>query len=239
MPELPEVETVVRTFRPRAVGLRIAGFGAHWARTVSPAAGQIAAATAGLRVADVTRRGKYIVMHLAKGDGAAPFRWMLVHLKMSGRLDWDESSDGPGARRRRPPPPADTGHVRAWWDFETGERLLFRDARKFGRVHLTDDLSRSLAPLGIEPLSPEFTVDALSRLLRGRRRQLKPLLLDQTAIAGLGNIYTDEALYEARLHPLVSSDRLRPAQVAALHSAIREVLERGIASNGASIDPPG
>jgi formamidopyrimidine-DNA glycosylase len=218
MPELPEVETIVRTLRPRLAGRRIADFASTWPRNVLPNEGVVRGRTIGRTICGVTRRGKFIILQL--DDGTA----VLVHLRMSGRLAWDdETQDRPN-------------HVRAWWRLDDGRRLLFCDARKFGRITFAHDFEAATAGLGPEPLERSFTVGRLAALLRARRRQLKPLLLDQTVIAGLGNIYTDEALFRARLHPLVSAHRLKSDQITRLHAAIRQVLRDAIRRHGTSID---
>lgn len=227
MPELPEVETVVRTTRPRLIGRRIVAFESNWPRQVSPSAAEVRRRLLGRSICDVARRGKWIVWRL---DDAS---WLLIHLRMSGRLEW--------RRRNRGSPDAASAmgeprHVRASWAFDDGGRLVFDDARKFGRIVQTDDLAAATRDLGVEPLEPSFTPGVLGSLLRRRRRRLKPLLLDQSVVAGLGNIYADEALFAAGVHPMSPSDRLTDAQVRALHAAIRSVLRRGIHHNGATID---
>lgn len=149
---------------------------------------------------------------------------LLVHLRMSGRFEW---ADEVAARPR---------HVRARWDLDDGSRLLFCDARKFGRIVHTREPDEVLGTLGPEPLARGFTVEKLEELLRGRQRQLKPLLLDQTVIAGLGNIYSDEVLFHAGLHPLTPASVLSTTEVARLHAAIRGVLRVAIRNHGTSID---
>ncbi len=218
MPELPEVETIVRNCRPRLVGRRITAFAAQVPKQVAPSVARVRQALRGRTVTGVARRAKYIVLHLDGGDA------LLVHLRMSGRLEW-------AADHAKPP-----RHVRASWNLDDGSRLLFCDARKFGRIVYTRDLAAVTADLGPEPLAPEFTAAALGRLLRGRRRQLKPLLLDQRIIGGLGNIYTDEALFRAGLHPQTLSHRLSTIQVRRLHTAIRSVLRLAIRNHGTTID---
>lgn len=219
MPELPEVESIVRRVRRRLVGHRIVGFDASWARQVLPSVNHVRRATWNRTVMALTRRGKYVVMDLDDGGLLA------IHLRMSGRLEWRE-------RTGQPPLP----HTRAVWRFEDGSALVFCDARKFGRIESLPDAEHLGARLGIEPRGRGFTVERLAAALRGRRRRLKPLLLDQTTVAGLGNIYTDEALHRAGLHPLLASDFLTDRQLVRLHAAIREVLDEGIRRNGASID---
>ncbi len=218
MPELPEVETIVRNCRPRLKGRRIRAFRSSWPKSCVPAAARVRNALTGRTITRLTRRGKFIVFHLDDGG------YLLVHLRMSGRFEW--------AADHQPAP----DHVRAAWDLDDGQRLLFCDARKFGRIIYTDDFAAATAGLGPEPLARSFTPRVFGDLLRRRRRQLKPLLLDQSVIAGLGNIYTDEALFRAGLHPLTRSDALTPDQVRKLHQAIRRVLRLAIDSHGTSLD---
>lgn len=218
MPELPEVETIVRQCRPRLVGRRIAAFSSAWPKGCRPSVAHVRRNIVGRLVHAVSRRGKFIVLELEDGGH------LLIHLRMSGRFEW---LDGGNGRPR---------HVRAAWGLDDGNRLLFCDARKFGRVTYTRDLAGATADLGPEPLERCFTAARLGQLLRHRRRQLKPLLLDQTVIAGLGNIYTDEALFRAGLHPLTRSDTLRPAQIRRLHQAIRSVLRLAIRNHGTTLD---
>jgi formamidopyrimidine-DNA glycosylase len=218
VPELPEVETIVRRFRPLLEGRRITGFDTRWKKQLSPSLAAVRAGCVGRRIVRLARRGKFIVFQLD------PPGWLLVHLRMSGRFEW-------GANRECEP-----GHLRAIWTFEDSERLLFCDSRKFGRIIYAPDLATATGELGVEPLSRAFTVAKLAALLRRHRRRLKPLLLDQRVIAGLGNIYTDEALFRAGLHPLTASDTLRPPQIAALHAAIRAVLREAIRYQGTTFD---
>jgi formamidopyrimidine-DNA glycosylase len=218
MPELPEVETIVRTYRPRLAGRRITAFASAWAKNCVPSAAQVRREIVGRTIRHLTRRAKFIVFHLDDGGH------LLVHLRMSGRLGWSAEHDGIPT------------HVRAHWDLDDGNRLLYCDARKFGRIRFTRDLPAATAGLGPEPLERGFTAAVLERLLRQRRRQLKPLLLDQSVLAGLGNIYTDEALFHAGLHPAQRSDRLTAAQVVALHGAIRHILRLAIRHHGTSLD---
>lgn len=218
MPELPEVETVVRSLRPRLCGRRIVAFSSSWPRQVLPSLAAVRRAAVGRTIERVERRGKYIVLAL---DDASALLW---HLKMSGRFEWD-SGCVPGS-----------AHVRARLALSDGERLLFCDARKFGRISLVADAAAALAHLGPEPLDRGFTARRLGRLLAGRRRALKALLLDQGFVAGLGNIYSDETLHRARLHPLRRADALSTTEVRRLHRAMRAVLRQGIALCGTSLD---
>ncbi len=218
MPELPEVETIVRTYRPRLEGRIIRAFESSWPRRVAPSVAVVRRRTVGRRITRLHRRAKYIVFDLEAGGH------LLVHLRMSGRFEW--AADNPDADR----------HTRAIWTLDGDDALWFVDARKFGRIEWTADLAAATAHLGIEPLSRGFTVARLTSLLRGRARQLKPLLLDQSLIAGLGNIYVDESLFRSGLHPLRSADSLNADERAALHEAIRHVLRKAIRRHGTSID---
>lgn len=218
MPELPEVETMVRLFKPRVEGRVIARFDSSWKKQVTPGYTLVAEALAGQEVMQLTRRAKYIVWHLSGGAH------LLVHLRMSGRFEW--ASDHQDK----------LDHVRAIWEFSDGERLLFCDARKFGRIVYAEDFAAATADLGIEPLDRGFTPARLGQLVSKRKRLLKPLLLDQSVIAGLGNIYVDESLFRSGLHPQMTSDQLTKKDIDSLHEAIRYVLKRAIRNNGSSID---
>jgi formamidopyrimidine-DNA glycosylase len=225
MPELPEVETIARGLReggtPRGgavIGRRIARVTVNWARHIAtPAPRALKQALPGQAIQAVTRRGKYLVFHLTRGA-------LLIHLKMSGDL----VLAAPGAPR--------DPYARTIFHFDDGSELRFSDTRKFGKVFYVKQPEDVTGPLGPEPLDPAFTAARLGRMLAGRRRLLKPLLLDQTFVAGLGNIYTDEALHLAGLHPLRRSDSLAPDEVRALWRGIRRALQTGLRHNGASID---
>jgi formamidopyrimidine-DNA glycosylase len=219
MPELPEVETIARDLKSAGiVGKTLSGAHVYWTRTIAePSVPVFCRLIEKKQVVAVGRRGKYLVMNLAGG-------WhLLMHLRMSGRLHWVVSE----AERLH--------HEHVVLVFEDGSELRFHDTRKFGRIYLTKDAERLLGRLGPEPLDPGFTPRALFERLRGRRRLMKPLLLDQRFIAGLGNIYTDEALWEARIHPRRLSDSLSPQESKALHTAIRMVLRRGLKNLGTSL----
>ncbi len=223
MPELPEVETTVRLLRPHLEGRAIQGAQVRWVRTLgglSPR--RFTRTVCGTRIVRLGRRAKQIVMDLTRGG--TPAGALLVHLRMTGRL-YVEAEDHPAAK-----------HVRVALDLDDGRVLTFHDVRKFGRFVHVADAAAALAHLGPEPLDPTFTPEVLDRLLGSRRRRLKPLLLDQAFLAGLGNIYVDEALHEARLHPLRRADTVRRPGVAALHAAIQRVLAAAIERQGASFD---
>lgn len=231
MPELPEVETIVRALRsggredqPSILGRRLAGGLVLWPRTlVEPGAEEFNSRLAGQRVEEIYRRGKFICMRLTRAS-------LLIHLRMSGDLRVEPLYASGGGIN-----PLQT-HDRLALIFDDGLRLVFNDTRKFGRVWLVPDPQSVLGDLGPEPLDPAFNADEFTRRLQARSRQLKPLLLDQTFLAGMGNIYADEALHEARLHPLTLSNRLSDENCLQLWHAIRNVLTEGIRRNGASID---
>ena len=223
MPELPEVETVARLLRPRLVGRRLGAAEVGWRRTLGGLApGAFATAIEGARVRSVERRAKWILLELSRARAAAGF--LCVHLRMTGRLEVarDTEPAGPWERLRIA--------------LDGGGVLRFVDPRKFGRVRFTRRPAEVLGQLGPEPLGPEFTPAWLAAGLHARRRLLKPLLLDQTFLAGLGNIYVDESLHRAGLHPLARSERVTPDGAARLQGAIRAVLAEAIERDGSSFD---
>ncbi len=218
MPELPEVETLVRELRPVLTERRITGVDIRWARTVAePDPETFARRLWGRRILEVRRRGKWLLLGLEGGD------WLLLHLRMSGRLSV-----------RQADAPADP-YLRLAFCLDDGRRLEFSDPRKFGRAVLTLFPEARLRGLGPEPLDPSLTPQRLAAMLQGRRTRLKPLLMDQRFLAGLGNIYADEVLWEAGLHPLRRADTLTPEEIVGLHRALRSVLERAIASGGTTL----
>ncbi len=218
MPELPEVETIARALKSELVGRTILSADLRWARTLAtPSPAQFKKQIVGQEILDVSRRAKYIVIRLKTYN-------LLVHLRMSGDLVIRAGKIKPEK------------HDRLLLHLSDHNHLAFNDTRKFGRVWLTDQPEKILGKLGPEPLEKNFTAQWLFENLHKRKRQLKPLLLDQTFLAGLGNIYTDECLHIAQLHPLAASNTVTQKQAAALHKAIRAVLKEGIRRNGASID---
>ncbi len=220
MPELPEVETTVRDLRPQLVGHTIVGATVHWARSIaSPRARQFTTALPGYTIEDITRRGKYLWFHLRQG---AAEKCLFVHLRMTGGFRID-AHDAPREK-----------HMHVLIRLDDGRELRFRDPRKFGRMWLVDEQTSVVGKLGPEPM--EIGEKEFIARLEGRRGQLKPLLLDQTFLAGLGNIYVDESLWYARLHPLRRAESLTRAERARLYHAIQRVLTRAIAVGGTSID---
>jgi formamidopyrimidine-DNA glycosylase len=224
MPELPEVETIRRQLAPRLEGRtveRAEVLDARWSEPAAPA--ELADAVQGRQILSVGRRGKYFDVEL---EGEAH---LVMHLRMTGNLLLVPA----GADGEQP-------YVRVRFGLDDGSTVLFADPRRFGTglVLLGDDARDEYfsARLGVEPLSPDFTPEALRALAKGRRSPVKAFLLSQERIAGVGNIYADEALFRARIHPLRPVGTLRRAQVEALHEAVVESLEAGIDARGASID---
>jgi len=220
VPELPEVETVVRLIRGPVEGRRIVGATVHWRRTVG--ARDFEARVSGARIARVWRRAKYIVIDLERRS--KPAGAIVGHLRMTGRLHVEARGVDPGPYKK------------VELALDDGRVLHFVDVRKFGRFEYVEDAERELADIGPEPLSDAFTPDWFHAALRAKRRVLKPLLLDQTFLAGLGNIYVDESLHRSGLHPLAKSDRVKPDAAARLRDEIRAVLSEAIEREGSSFD---
>jgi formamidopyrimidine-DNA glycosylase len=225
VPELPEVETVCRTLDPIVTGRRFATFELLWPRTLShPDPGEFLQRIAGQTITSVRRRAKLIVVTLATGGV------ITVHLRMTGELLFRNAGFDTGENEKTP-------YLRAAFLFEEGSELLFYDIRKFGRIaYLTTTQYSELEDnLGIEPLNHSFTPEWLAHNLSRRKRQLKPLLLDQTFIAGLGNIYVDESLFLAGLHPLTRSDAVTSDQAEKLHAAIVDTLSGAVERRGTTL----
>ncbi len=223
MPELPEVETIVRALRdggrggPSILGRQVKSVDLLWEKTLAePQRGLFEARLPGQQVTGIARRGKFILISFS-GDT------LLIHLRMSGDLRVETGGD------LQP-------HDRLALNFDDGSRLAFNDARKFGRVWLTPDANSVLGGLGPEPFDPALNATEFHHRLQRHHRQIKPLLLDQSFLAGVGNIYSDEALHLARIHPLQNSTTLDLNQAGRLLEAVRAVLQAGIRTNGASID---
>jgi formamidopyrimidine-DNA glycosylase len=221
VPELPEVETVCRQLEPELEGRRIEAlevYDARWSRPVAPEALEDAAS--GRTIESLNRRGKYLLLGLSGG------KTLVMHLRMTGNL---VIADGSTEER----------HLRARFRLDDGREVWFTDPRRFGEALLLDDdeLDAHFAHrLGIEPLSAEFTPAALGEIAAGRKAPLKSFLLGQKGIAGVGNIYADEALFRARLHPLSPAGSMKPEHLRALRDGVVAALEAGIDGGGASID---
>ncbi len=230
MPELPEVETIARYLRegsgqlPGLPGSLISSCQVLWHRSLANLTPEeFNQRIAGQSIDSISRRGKFLVMQLTRDA-------LLIHLRMSGDLRVESALDEGGQ-----PLPAQK-HDRLILYSNDDRRLAFNDTRKFGRVWLAGDPQEVLGSLGPEPLDLSLTALTFHAMLIERGRQLKPLLMDQSFLAGLGNIYTDEALHLAKLHPLRQSNQLSQQETERLLNAIRAVLTEGIRRNGASID---
>ena len=221
MPELPEVETIRRQLAPQLEGRTLTGveiLDPRWTRPVAP--GPVAQRLQGVAVNQVGRRGKYLVWNLS-GE-----LYLLMHLRMTGTLLFDPVVEPP--------------HTRVRFTLNGGHRLAYIDPRRFGTGHLLADAAERddyfAARLGVEPLTPAFTAEHLRGSARGRTAPVKSFVLDQRRIAGVGNIYADEALFRAGIHPLRPAGKLTLADWRRLRVAIEDALAAGIDARGASID---
>jgi formamidopyrimidine-DNA glycosylase len=224
MPELPEVETFRRHLlqgepgSPSILGKQIRDAELLWDGTLaSPSPEEFLKRVQGQYITGVGRRGKHLIIQLSMDD-------LIIHLRMSGEIIVEEKIHQLGV------------HYRLLLNFTDKYRLAFNNIRKFGRVWLTDDSESFFSHLGIEPLGDQFTPDKLTDLLNSRSRQIKYFLLDQKIIAGLGNIYTDEALFRAKIHPSRKSNTLSDEESFQLWKGIQVVLQEGIKNQGSSID---
>jgi formamidopyrimidine-DNA glycosylase len=246
MPELPEVETIARDLRGLVTGSRVAGVRSNWARTLrSHAPEDFSAAMTGREIEGVGRRGKQLLIWLGPSGAAAERAVaaaeraggpavLTVHLKMTGQLFVVPAAT-----------PQDR-HVHLVFELVDGRELRFRDMRKFGRIGLYrrdpatglpfEGEADGVLAAGLEPLADEFTAARFATLLARRRGRLKTLLLNQDFVAGVGNIYADEALWRARLHPLRDGHTVRPEEARRLHRALRDVLAEAVERRGSSVD---
>jgi len=224
MPELPEVETIRRRLIqgeagfPSLLGACISHAQVFWEKTIAqPSASEFERMVVGQCILAIERRGKFFVIKLNEAH-------LMIHLRMSGDLLLQSNSEYLPS------------HARWALIFNQGFRLVFQDARKFGRTWLLTEPMQVLGSLGPEPLDESFSVDDFFQRLQKHRRQIKPLLLDQRFLAGLGNIYTDESLHKAGIHPQCISSTLTFPQAQRLYQSIRAVLQQAIDHNGASLD---
>lgn len=222
MPELPEVETYVRELAPLLQGRQVLAAHVLWPRTVAaPDADAFMVQMTGQRFATFGRRAKYMLLGLESGDT------LIVHLRMTGHLHLKQAGEAPDA------------YTHVVFDLDDGSCLHYQDPRKFGRMWLTAQPEKMLARLGPEPLGDQFTAVALAGKLAGRKASIKALLLDQTLAAGVGNIYADEALFRAAIHPARAGGSLTLVESERLAAAIAAVLMDGIAAAGSSLGTSG
>jgi len=217
MPELPEVETIKNELAPRVVGQSFSEVTFFDARLVcGGSAKEVRRGLIGQKVESLERRGKYLIFHLSNG------RSLIMHLRMTGSLLLN--------------PNEVDRYARAVFHFSSGHRLVFSDRRRLGVVWLGDDARAVVGKLGPEPLNENFTSDILGQRLSRHHIPVKAALLDQCIVAGIGNMYADEALFAARIHPLRKADALPPEEVRTLHNCIYRVLMTAIGNKGASVD---
>jgi formamidopyrimidine-DNA glycosylase len=215
MPELPEVETIKNELSPHVIGRKITGVDVFWDKMVrQPKIPEFRERVTGRKITALTRRGKYLFFHLDNGEK------LVMHMKMTGSLLLDPSEDK---------------FSRAIFKLDDGKMLHFRDPRKFGVMWLASDESSVMNKLGPEPLDGDFTTKTLAEILHRHKSPVKAVLLDQSVIAGIGNMYADEALYEAKIHPERPADSLADKEVTKLYRAIRHVLRAAIKNKGASM----
>jgi len=229
MPELPEVETLVRRLREPVIGRTITNAAVKWNRTIGrPAPKEFARQVRGYTIQSINRRAKYLVFELVGADPASalgnrqgmPPLFLLIHLKMSGKLSV-VNGDVPLLK-----------HDRVVFDLDNGQQLRFNDIRKFGRMHLVPDVDDITGAHGPEPLDRAFTLRKFREMIQARSGAIKPLLLNQQFLSGVGNIYADESLWYAKIHPLRKANSLKDAEVAALYKSIRRVLKQAIDDQG-------
>jgi formamidopyrimidine-DNA glycosylase len=217
MPELPEVETIKNELSPWVVGQSFTQVTIFDTELVCGGpAEEVRRGLIGQKVESLERRGKYLIFHLSNG------RSLIIHLRMTGVLLLD--------------PQGIDRYARAVFHLSNGHRLVFSDRRRLGLMWLVNDADTVVGKLGPEPLDESFTPGALGQRLSRHHIPVKAALLDQGIVAGIGNMYADEALFAARIHPLRKADALSPAEVQTLHNCIRRVLQAAISSKGASVD---
>jgi formamidopyrimidine-DNA glycosylase len=219
MPELPEVETIKNELAPHVIGHSVNSVTLLWEGIVrQPSPHKFRSKLVGQKITGISRRGKYLILSLDGGEK------LVIHLRMTGSLL---------AKPAAAPPER---YVRAILYLDDGTAIHFRDLRKFGKMWLVKDENDIVNELGPEPLEKDFTPELLQKLLKDRTAPIKALLIDQTLIAGIGNMYADEALFASRIHPLRPGGSLTPEEVKRLHHNIQHVLREAIGNKGASTD---
>lgn len=213
MPELPEVEVIMRELGPKIVGETVGDVRALWHKTVVRNDGYSPVSES---IRNVSRHGKYILMQLDSG-------YIIVHLRMTGQLMVGNGD------------PASEKHLRAVIQLSNSKDIYFYDSRKFGRIYLVKLPHHVLRNTGIDALDPEFTWQILHQFTRGKKTNIKSLLLNQKYVTGLGNIYIDESLFLAGIHPLTPAGKLGVADIQKLYSAAIDILQRAIAGMGTTI----
>jgi formamidopyrimidine-DNA glycosylase len=217
LPELPEVETIRRDLTPRLTGKSFVGLTLHWPKTVQiPSIEAFERRLIGQTIRELDRRGKYLIFRLASGDA------LILHLRMSGSLLIDPKCE-------------DDHYTRTVFHLDDGSKICFRDPRKLGVMWLVQNASDVVGKLGPEPLDPSFTAETLTQRVKKRSAPIKATLCDQSLIAGVGNMYADEALFAAGIHPLRPANSLSEEETKRLYAAVRQALGEAIDCCGASI----
>jgi formamidopyrimidine-DNA glycosylase len=219
MPELPEVHTIIQDLKQaNLLGQRIKDAKIYWNRTIgTPSIKEFCSLIKNKQIQEINRRGKYLIFSLSESY------FLLIHLRMTGRLQL--------LNKEEPLSP----YTRVVFNLDQGQQLRFYDTRKFGRISLVKSVDEVIKKMGPEPLDPDFALKEFLKSLQKRSRALKALLLDQSFIAGLGNIYVDEALWQAKLHPLKQANRLTEKEAQKLFESIIHVLKKGIANQGTTL----
>jgi len=216
LPELPEVETIKRELAPHVVGRTFTSVTVCDAKPIKqPAPDEFCRKLAGQKINSLERRGKYLIFHLSNSEA------LIIHLRMTGALLLN---------------PKDPDRARVIFHFDDSSQLAFTDRRRLGAIWLAEDAKTVTHRLGPEPLEAHFTTETLAKLLQKRQAPIKAMLLDQSLIAGIGNMYADEALFLAKIHPLRQANSLSRQEIQKLYQAIRQVLQKAIDSKGASVD---
>jgi formamidopyrimidine-DNA glycosylase len=216
MPELPEVETIKNALKPHLTGRTFTGVRVFDTRPVqSVHIDEFCCRLIGRKILGLDRRGKYLIIQLSGGEN------LVIHLRMTGSLLWNPATAEP--------------FTRVEFFVDNGGRMVYTDVRRFGTMYIVQDTKDIVGKLGAEPLNTQFTSQYLTQVLKSRETPVKSMLLNQELIAGIGNMYADEALFHANIHPLRPACSLTPAEITSLHKSIRHVLNKGIDKLGASI----
>ncbi|MBN1374754.1 MAG: bifunctional DNA-formamidopyrimidine glycosylase/DNA-(apurinic or apyrimidinic site) lyase [Dehalococcoidia bacterium] len=216
MPELPEVETIKNVLGPHIIGCSFTGVRILDTRPVQIVSlDEFCSRLVGRRITGLNRRGKYLIIKLTEGEN------LVIHLRMTGSLLLNPDTDEP--------------FKRVEFFMDDGGHIVYTDVRRFGTLYLVKDTGKIIGKLGLEPLDESFTSRCMAQMLKNRQAPVKSVLLDQETIAGIGNMYADEALCHAKIHPLRPAGSLTPAEIKTLHKSVRHVLNKGIRNQGASI----
>jgi len=220
MPELPEVETVRRGLESKVIGKKIASTEILWSRIIENDSVEFTNSIIGQEIVSVSRRGKFLIFHLSNSD-------LISHLRMEGKFEYYEK-------------PTDVSkHTHVILHFSDQSQLRYLDVRKFGRMKLVEKgqalSEKNLASLGPEPIAKDFDLKEFQKALKMKHKAIKPVLLEQKLVVGLGNIYVDEVLWLAKIHPLTLADKLTKKQTEVLHEAIIDIMARSIAAGGSTI----